>query len=312
MNAAPRVEPDDDLNHDFSEGEFPFKPADFDNLANILRNETGIVLDRGKMPLVYSRLAKRVRATGLNSFKQYHAHISTHAGLGEHRLMIEALTTNVTGFFREALHFEHLAAQVLPALITEARQGGRVRLWSAGCSSGEEPYSIALTILSLFPDAARYDLKILATDIDTQVLAAGRAGRYSDAAAARIDPTLRARWMVREEAGGDLDGWRAGPEMQTLVSFRTANLLGDWPMKGPFQVIFCRNVVIYFDETLRDEILNKMTRLLCAGGHLYVGHSERLKTGDDALRFVGPSTYRRSDGAALAIRAPKPTAEGPS
>lgn len=171
-----------------------------------------------------------------------------------------------------------------------------MRLWSAGCATGEEPYSMALTVLALLPDALRYDVKILATDIDTQVLAQGREGRYPNGAVARIDPALRERWMIREEGASSSPTWRAGEEMRALVSFRAANLLGDWPMKGPFQVIFCRNVVIYFDEALRDDVLNKMTALLSPAGHLYVGHSERVKTGDEDLQFVGLSTYRRREG----------------
>lgn len=293
MSAPPQVEFADELTNDFTNGEFPFTQADFRQLAEILHAETGIALDHGKMPLVYSRLAKRLRKLGLTSFENYHSHVSTRAGAGERRLMVEALTTNVTRFFREAHHFEHLAAKVLPALVTEARQGGRVRLWSAGCSTGEEPYSMALTVLALLPEAQRYDIKILATDIDTQVLERGRRGQYPNSAVTRIDPALLERWMIREDDAAGATAWRAGDEMRALVSFRTANLLGDWPMKGPFQVIFCRNVVIYFDEAFRDEVLNKMTALLSPGGHLYVGHSERLKASDDDLQFVGLSTYRR-------------------
>jgi chemotaxis protein methyltransferase CheR len=281
--------------HDLTDGEFPFSQAEFHRLAEVLRAESGISLDGGKLPLAYARLAKRLRVLGLTSFESYLAHISTHAGGAERRLMIEALTTNITRFFREAHHFEHLAVEVLPALFEEARQGGRVRLWSAGCSTGEEPYSIALTVLSLLPDAARYDIKILATDIDTQVLAQGRLGRYPSRTLARIDPALREQWMIRETDTVGAETWLAGEEMRALVSFRTANLLGEWPMKGPFQVIFCRNVVIYFDEPLRDEILNKMKTMLSPGGHLYVGHSERLRAGSDDLQLVGPSTYRRSE-----------------
>ena len=293
MTQALGVDAADLMDEDFADGEFPFTRSDFRKLAEILRAETGIALDRGKMSLVYSRLAKRLRRLGLKSFESYYAHILTHAGADERRRMIEALTTNVTRFFREAHHFEHLTAEVLPELIERARQGERVRLWSAGCSSGEEPYSMALSLLALLPDAPRYDLKILATDVDTQVLAQGRLGRYLDTAVARIDPALREQWMVREDTGAGPPTWRAGEEMRALVSFRAANLLGDWPMKGPFQVIFCRNVVIYFDEALRDDVLSRMTGLLSPGGHLYVGHSERLKVADGDLRLVGLSTYRR-------------------
>ena len=279
-------------------GEFPFTVADFRNLAEILLGETGITLDEGKMPLIYARLSRRLRALGLESFQRYCTLVSTHAGAGERRLMIESLTTNVTRFFREAHHFEHLAAEVLPQLVEDARRGGRVRLWSAGCSSGEEPYSIALTVLSLLPDARRYDLKILATDVDTQMLACGLTGRYPSSATSRIDPALRERWMSRAADFDETGDWLVGDDMRALVDFRAANLIGDWPMKGPFQVIFCRNVIIYFDETTRDQVLSKMVPRLAPGGRLYLGHSERIKPADGDLRFVGPSTYRRSGGTA--------------
>ena len=301
MKPRLEAEPTEQLGGDFAGREFPFTPADFDKIAEILHAEIGIVLDQGKMPLVYSRLTKRLRALGLKSFEDYYARISTLAGAGERRLMIEALTTNVTRFFREAHHFDHLATEILPNLVDEARKGGRVRLWSAGCSSGEEPYCMALSVLALLPDARRYDIKILATDIDTQVLAQGREGRYSNAAVARIDPALRERWMIREDGatGAGAPTWRMGEDMRALVSFRTANLLGAWPMTGPFQVIFCRNVVIYFDEALRDEVLRKMAQLLSRDGHLYVGHSERVSLDISDLKFVGLSTYRRVGGVPI-------------
>ena len=177
------------------EREFAFTRDDFADLAGILQAEAGIVLERSKAPLVYSRLSRRLRALGFASFRQYRAHISTSAGAGERRLMLEALTTNVTRFFREAHHFEHLRASVLPSLLAGAQRGRRVRLWSAGCSSGEEPYSIALTVLSLLPDATRYDIRILATDIDRHVLEEGARGRYSRAALAKAPAPLRERWL---------------------------------------------------------------------------------------------------------------------
>jgi len=281
----------DEVDGDTLNGEFSLTQEDFHHLADVLHAETGIALDPGKTSLVYARLAKRLRALNLTSFDSYNAHVSTSAQ--ERRLMIEALTTNVTRFFREAHHFEHLAVEVLPKLFDHAQRGGRVRLWSAGCASGEEPYSIALTILALLPDATKYDIKILATDIDTQVLRQGERGQYPEGAIARIEPALRERWMTRERDDAGAPVWGVGEEMRALVNFRAASLLGDWPMKGPFQVIFCRNVVIYFDEALRDEVSNKMERLLTPGGYLYVGHSERLKESGENLQLVGTSSYRK-------------------
>ena len=159
-------------------GELSFTQRDFRRIAALLHGAAGIHLPDGKAALVYSRLAKRLRALGLQSFKHYCALIESDEGADERQRLLAALTTNVTRFFREPHHFEHMKARIVPGLIERARQGGRVRLWSAGSSSGEEAYSMALTLLEAAPDAYRYDIKILATDINVDVLAAGRQGVY--------------------------------------------------------------------------------------------------------------------------------------
>ena len=207
--------------------------------------------------------------------------------------MLTALTTNVTRFFREPHHFEHLRTAVLPALLQDARRGGRVRLWSAACSTGQEPYSLALTMLSLMPDAATLDVKILATDIDPAVLAEGRAGVYDDACIAAVPPDLRQRWFVRAPQG-ETEGWRVADEARRLVAFRELNLIGAWPMKGRFQAIMCRNVVIYFEEETQARVWSRFMPCIEPGGHLYIGHSERL-AGEAARHFesAGITTYRR-------------------
>ncbi|MBI3677777.1 MAG: protein-glutamate O-methyltransferase [Proteobacteria bacterium] len=280
-----------------SNEEFAFTSSDFMHLAEMLRSNTGIVLDDEKMPLVYARLTKRLRAHGFKTFRRYRAFISTEQGAGERRRMMEALTTNVTRFFREAHHFEHLKNRALPPLVAAARNGKRVRLWSAGCSTGEEAYSMALTLLSIMPDATRFDIKILATDIDTNVLDHARAGVYPAAAVSPVSAELRERWFVPNDANPDESFLRVRRDLKSLVAFRTANLIGPWPMKGPFQVIFCRNTVIYFDEITRNDIWNKMAALLAAGGHLYVGHSERLPADAHWFRPDGLTIYRREDDA---------------
>jgi chemotaxis protein methyltransferase CheR len=208
--------------------------------------------------------------------------------------MLASLTTNVTRYFREPHHFEHLKSRVLPELVTRARAGGRVRLWSAGCSTGQEAYTIALTLLEAMPEAADRDVRILATDIDPNVVATGRAAAYSDDAVQPVPPALRSRWMVRVKDGGR-DAWGCGEEMRRLVSFRELNLMGTWPMKGRFDVIFCRNVVIYFDEPTQARIWSRFAPLLTPGGRLYVGHSERVT---DLAKFEtdGLTTYRLRDG----------------
>jgi len=270
------------------EGEFHFTADDFRRIAAALHAASGIALPESKATLVYSRLAKRLRTLGIESFRDYCALIAGAEGIDELQQMVVALTTNVTRFFREPHHFEHLKSQVLPPLLASARRGGSVRIWSAGCSNGQEPYSIALSILSLMPEAADYDIRILATDIDTKMIAEGRAGFYSAQALAPAPADLRARWFVREG-----DGWRACDALRKLVTFNELNLVGDWPMRRTFQAIFCRNVVIYFEEATQSRVFARFLPFMETDGRLYIGHSERL-CGEAAQRFVtdGVTTYR--------------------
>lgn len=272
------------------EGEFLFTTDDFLAIAAMLYDDAGIALTENKASLVYSRLAKRLRALGLENFRDYCRLVAGSEGLDERQNMLAALTTNVTKFFREPHHFEHLKTKVLPPLIRLAREGGRVRFWSAGCSTGQEPYSIALTILDAMPDASRHDVRILATDIDPNVVVAGRTGIYRDDLVQSVPAALRERWMERSSDSSG-DGWAAGDEMRRLVSFRELNLMGHWPMKGTFHAIFCRNVVIYFDEATQTRIWSRFAPLLVQGGRLYVGHSERVS---DLARFEtdGLTAYR--------------------
>lgn len=277
------------------EGEFLFTTDDFTAIARMLYDDAGIALTESKASLVYSRLAKRLRALGIESFHDYCRLVAGAEGVSERQNMLAALTTNVTRFFREPHHFEHLRSRVLPELAQRARARGRVRIWSAGCSTGQEPYSIALTVLEALPEAAALDLRILATDIDPNVVATGRAAVYSDEAVQPVPAALRDRWMVRVRDGGR-EAWGAGEEMRRLVAFRELNLMGNWPMKGRFDAIFCRNVVIYFDEPTQARIWSRFAPLLNPGGRLYVGHSERV-TDMDRFETDGLTTYRLKGGA---------------
>jgi chemotaxis protein methyltransferase CheR len=274
-----------------SEGEFNFSAADFRTIAQILLSETGISLGENKVNLVYSRLAKRLRALGLKTFREYCDLIQSANGETERGEMIAALTTNVTRFFREQHHFDHLKSEILPPLVAFAKKGGRVRIWSAACSSGQEPYSIAMTILGVMPDAGRYDIKVLATDIDPNMIAFGQEAIYSDSAAESIPTALRSRWFLSNGSGA----FKAGDELRSLVSFRRLNLIGSWPMSGRFQAIFCRNVVIYFDHDTQAKIWERMAPLLEPGGALYIGHSERVTgSAERLLKSEGITTYRFS------------------
>jgi chemotaxis protein methyltransferase CheR len=273
------------------EGDFALTRADFREIADMLYADARIHMPESKASLVYSRLIKRLRALHLESFAEYCALLRDDGGGGERREMLSALTTNVTRFFRERHHFEHLQASALPDLLARARRGDRARLWSAGCSSGEEPYSIALTVLQQDPRAADLDIRVLATDIDPRMIAHGREGLYPEAALVEDAPAAALqRFFVRE--GG---GRRAGDELRRLVAFRRLNLNGHWPMRGPFDVIFCRNVAIYFDDATQRTLWSRFAAMLAPGGWLYIGHSERVDGPASAcLDSIGITAYRRN------------------
>ena len=277
-------------------GEFHLTWADFEQIAAMLQAEAGIHLPQAKVTLVYSRLAKRLRALGLETFRDYCALVTSEEGADERHRMLAALTTNVTRFFREPHHFVHLKEIVLPPLLAEVRRGGEARIWSAGCSNGQEPYSIALTILSLMPDAARYNIRILATDIDQNMVAEARRAEYDETALKTVDIELRNRWFTPLRRG-DTKIWSASDSLRELVSVRELNIFANWPMSRRFQVIFCRNVVIYFDEQTQKMVWSRFVPVLAPGGRLYIGHSERV-SGDAAAAFEtdGITTYKLRRG----------------
>ena len=232
------------------EGEFVFTAEDFRHIAQTLHAHAGIALSEGKAALVLSRLAKRLRVLGLRSFRDYCALIEGVEGVDERQAMTAALTTNVTRFYREPHHFDHLREQVMPELAARARAGGRVRLWSAACSNGQEPYSMALTVLDVLPEAADLDVRILATDIDPNMVADGAAGSIPTSCW-RGPGVGRKHFAPVAGAPGQFS---ADATLRRLVAFRELNLIGDWPMRGKFDVIFCRNVVIYFDDATQEMV----------------------------------------------------------
>lgn len=275
-------------------GEFTLSRDDFRRISEMIYADAGIALNESKAALVYARLAKRMRALSLQAFRDYCDLVEDPAGAHERQEMLTSLTTNVTKFFREPHHFEHLKTHILtPALQNGAR--GRLRLWSAACSTGQEPYSIAFTLLSVWPEAANHDVRILATDIDSKVLATAEAGVYSNKQLEDLSAEHRRRFF--EPAGSERDAFRVVAPVRKLITFRPLNLLQSWPMKGQFQAIFCRNVVIYFDEPTQQGVWEKFVPLLTPDGALYIGHSERV-TGAAAsqVRNEGVSTYRRAGG----------------
>ena len=272
-------------------GEYALTWSDFDSIRDTLFSHAGIVLDETKAPLVYSRLAKRLRTLGMESFRQYCALLVSGTGGDERQRMMAALTTNVTKFFREPHHFEYLRSAVLPDLLERAARGDSVRIWSAGCSMGQEPYSIAFTVLSMMPSAPAHDIRILATDIDPNVIAIARNAEYADDVVADISPEMRRRFL-RRKAEGD---WVVADAPRELIRFNELNLMGAWPMRRPFDILFCRNVVIYFNAETQARLWGRYADALVPGGTLFIGHSERV-SGPALSTFetVGLTAYRKA------------------
>ncbi|MEZ5892634.1 MAG: protein-glutamate O-methyltransferase [Parvularculaceae bacterium] len=269
--------------------ELEYTDADFRKIASILFEDAGITLPEGKAPLVYSRLAKRLRTLRLSTFSDYCDYLLSEDGALERREMMTALTTNVTHFFREPHHFEDLKTRVLPPLLANAKKGGRVRIWSAGCSTGQEIYSIAMTLLGMEPDAAKYDIKLLATDIDPKVVQTGRNGVYPENVMANVPNALREKFFEKSDGS-----WRIRERVRSLVSFKEMNLTRTLPVKGPFDIIFCRNVVIYFEKSIEEGVWSRFNSVLAPGGYLFVGHSERV-SGAAAATLIGSgvTTYKK-------------------
>jgi chemotaxis protein methyltransferase CheR len=284
-----------DRNSPVPNGEFAFTWSDFRKIATLVHSEAGIVLSETKVNLVYSRLAKRLRAIGLKSFRDYCRLIEGEEGVDERQAMIAAMTTNVTRFFREEHHFDYLRQDVSPKLAAKARAGGRVRIWSAGCSSGEEPYSIALTMLRETPDVANHDFLILASDIDHNMVARGRAGQYGAKQVEGIPQQYRQNFLEPIQDLGTLS-YQFAPPVRALIRFNELNLLESWPMKGKFDAIFCRNVMIYFDEPTQNAIWKRFAEALLPGGTLFIGHSERIATDRQPFDLVAQTTYRFKSG----------------
>jgi chemotaxis protein methyltransferase CheR len=270
---------------DPSIGDFRLTPEDFNAIAALVREVSGIVLGASKQDLVHGRLRRRLVALGLRSFAEYRQVLAGPDGDAERVRMINAITTNLTAFFREGHHFDILAEELLPRLPRGSR---RLRIWSAGCSSGEEPYSIAMTLHRALPDLSAWDARILATDIDTDMVATAAAGRYGPDRTQAIPTALRSRFVRRVDA----ETGEMSAELKRLISFKQLNLLDGWPMRGPFDAIFCRNVVIYFDKATQRELFARFAEMLAPHGLLFVGHAETLVNVCDRFAHLRRTAYR--------------------
>ncbi len=250
------------------------------------------MLPDSKKQMVQSRMSRHLKRSHFESFDAYIRHVEKNKGGQDREQLISLLTTNVSSFFREDHHFQTLEEKVLPTLISQARSGSRVRIWSAGCSTGQEPYTIAMKALMMSSDLGRLDFKILATDIDPNVLNTALRATYPESEVDNMPAEFRDKFI--RPAPDESSSVIVEQSVRDMVSFRRLNLISDWPMRGQFDVIFCRNVVIYFDDDIQASLWPRFANALKSDGWFFLGHSERLSTSAETLfESAGVTTYRR-------------------
>lgn len=272
--------------------EFQFTDADFQALRTLVKEMTGINLTESKRELVYGRVSRRLRALSLSSFAAYRRLLESGDG-AELVAFCNALTTNLTSFFRETHHFDYLRAAFLAPRLAAARRSERIRIWSSACSSGEEPYSIAMTVAETIPDWQKWDIKILATDLDSDILARAQRGTYNAERVKGLDQKRLGRFFT-ESLDGTERSYQVAPELAQLITFKQINLMHDLPMSGPLDAIFCRNVVIYFDKETQRGLFARMAKLQRPDDLLFLGHSETLFKVSEDYTLIGKTIYRRS------------------
>ena len=271
------------------EREFAFEEEDFAAISALVKSLSGINLTRQKRELVYGRLAVRLRAMGLRTFREYRRIVAED--VQEQIRMCNAITTNLTYFFREPHHFEHLRDQVLPMHRERANQR-RLRIWSAGCSSGEEAYSIAMILLESLPQLQDWNVRILATDLDSDMLEMAAAGEYAAERVKGLSETRLRRFFAEHKDQGE-STYVVRPEVRRMVTFKKLNLMQPLPMPGPLDVVFCRNTVIYFDKDTQRDLFARIAPLQRPGDLLYLGHSESLLSVSSDYESIGHTTYLR-------------------
>lgn len=272
-----------------SDREFEFTEKDFARIKKLVYDFAGIDLNESKKNLVYNRLSKRIRFLGLQSFKRYLDYVEEQ-GETEFVNLINSITTNLTFFFRENHHFEYLANSVIPMLLQENQTSRKIRIWSAGCSTGEEPYSLAITLKETVP--AGWDAKVIATDLDTTVVETALKGVYPLERLKGVSEARKKRWFLKGK--GAQDGLvKVKGELRDIIDFGQINLMNEWPLKDKVDVIFCRNVVIYFDKPTQSKLFGRYADLLPEHGHLFIGHSESLYKVCDRFSLIGQTIYKK-------------------
>lgn len=267
--------------------DFHYTDENFQRVVKLINERAGICLSDRKSDMVYSRLARRLRKLGFTDFDSYLDYVEQDPE--EEVDFTNALTTNLTHFFRENHHFEYLSQEYLPELIEQGQK--RIRIWSAGCSTGEEPYSMALVWKLAFAKFNQLDFKILATDLDTNVLEACKRGIYNQEKIKNIDSEYKS-WFKRTKRCSENE-IEIYPKLRDFIFFKQLNLMGDWPMKGPLDVIICRNVLIYFDKETQQKLVERFASLLSVNGCLILGHSENLSTNKATFESLGKTIFRK-------------------
>ena len=287
-NSARELDPEKGREFHFTEGDFHF-------IRDLVMDRTGISLSDNKRDLVYGRLSRRLRSLNLTLFSDYCSLLQKGEG-DEMTNFVNAITTNLTSFFREDYHFDFLGKTLIPNLMKQkvaAKADRKIRIWSAGCSTGEEPYSIAMVVKEALGRDQSWDVKILATDLDTKVLEKGSSGIYDQSRVEGLSKSRLQNWIrkgSRQNEGMVL----VSPELRKMITFKQLNLMNEWPMSGPFDLIFCRNVVIYFNKPTQEVLFNRYADYLDYEGHLFLGHSETMFKKTERFELIGKTIYRKT------------------
>ena len=308
---SPAFSPEDNLAAAAAWRAAPIRPLtsqEFGLFQALIYRETGIFLSGAKKALLVGRLSRRLRELGLSSFGEYYRVIGQGGDLLERVRMLDCICTHETHFFREPRQFEFLVSHVFPEWTAQAQAGARprlIRVWSAGCSTGEEPYSLAMILLAHFPPSTGWSIDILASDLSTRALDKAEAAVWPIDKAAEIPAPYLSTFMLKgrgEQAGL----MKAGAAIRQLVRFQRLNLYDGHPSGGPFDLLFCRNVLIYFNAASRARVVNRLIGHLPPAGYFFLGHAESLNGVTDRLRSVGPTVYGAADRRAPQSRTPGP------
>lgn len=268
---------------------------EFGRISDLVYEHCGINLHDGKKELVRARLAKRLRLGNFRTFPEYIKHVLKDKTGKEFSILIDSLSTNLTSFFRERQHFEFMREKFLPQVLERKRKkrNFRIRGWSAGCSSGEEPYSIAITLLEAVQGQGRWNVKVLATDISASMLETAQKGIYDKERITPVPPLQRNKYLVLHRQNGQ-KVFEVSKSLRDVVIFKYLNLIKDWPIKRPLDFIFCRNVMIYFDKATQQRLINRFWDLLDSGGILLTGHSESLTGIEHRYNYIQPTIYMKA------------------